>query len=165
MNLESIKNQLRTCLKKEQKRGHQLRKSDVILGDISPKLYGFSLCALNVTPTWSDLVLYYWKSWWFYLCLVGDFTLIFVVEQFVYCCSSGDYWLAKSSYISVEFQSVRSICYLLSSLFFFLSLSPYPLEQKQSWRLKLKKLILSLSQNWFAQSHFLFVRTRMASLP
>ena len=90
----------------------------------------------------------YWKSWWFYLCLVGDFTLIFVVEQFVYCYSSGDYWLLglpKSSCISVEFQSVRSICYLLSSLFFFLSLSPYPLEQKQSWRLKLTILFLSLS--------------------
>jgi len=51
MNLESIKNQPRTCLKKEQKRGHQPRKSSVILGDISSRLYGFSLCALNVTPT------------------------------------------------------------------------------------------------------------------
>jgi hypothetical protein len=142
----------------------------VILGDISSRLYGFSLCALNVTPTWSDLVLYYWKGWWFYLCLVEDFTLIFVVAQFVYCYSSGDYrllGLSKSSCISVEFQSVRSICHLLSSLFFFLSLSPYPLEQKKSWRLKLKKSILSLSlsQNWFAQSHFLFVLTHMASLP
>jgi len=49
-NLESIKNQPRTCLKKEQKHGHQPRKSGVILGAISSRLYGFSLCALNATP-------------------------------------------------------------------------------------------------------------------
>jgi hypothetical protein len=106
MNLESIKNHPRTCLKKEQKHRHQPRKSGVILGDISSRLYGFSLCALNVMPTWSDLVLYYWKSWWFYLCLVGDFTLIFVVEQFVYYYSSEDYWLLglpKSSCIQLSF--------------------------------------------------------------
>ena len=83
------------------------------------------------------------------MCLVGDFTLIFVVEQFVYYCSSRDYWLLglpKSSCISVEFQSVRSICYLLSSLFFFLSLSPYPLEQKKVMKAKVKEIdSLSLS--------------------
>jgi hypothetical protein len=37
--------------KKKQKHGHQPRKSGVILGDISSRLYGLSLCALNVTPT------------------------------------------------------------------------------------------------------------------
>ena len=50
-NLESIKNQPRTCLKKEQKRGHQPRKSGMILGAISSRLYGFSLYALNAMST------------------------------------------------------------------------------------------------------------------
>lgn len=53
------------------------------------------------------------------------------------------YWLLglpKSSCISVEFQSVRSICYLLSSLFFFLSLSPYPLEQKKVMKAKVTEI-------------------------
>jgi len=78
----------------------------------------------------------------------------------VYYYSSRNYWLLslpKSNCISVEFQSVRSIYYLRSSLFFFLISVTLPSRTKKVMKDKVKEIdSLSLKIDLLNHTSFSF---------
>jgi hypothetical protein len=94
------------------------------------------------------------------LCLVGDFTLIFVVEQFVYCCSSEDYWLNQAAFqLSFNLSDQFAIFFLL---YFFPISVTLPFRTKKVMKAKVKEidsLSLSLKIDLLNLTSFLFSHT------